>query len=42
MDKKLYIIDGMAYAFRSYFAIRNLRDSTGRPVNAVFGSHAYY
>lgn len=37
MDKKLYVIDGMAYAFRSYFAIRNLRDSTGRPLNAVFG-----
>ncbi len=34
---KLYVIDGMAYAFRSYFAIRNLRDSKGRPVNAVFG-----
>ncbi len=34
---KLYVIDGMAYAFRSYFAIRNLRDSAGRPVNAVFG-----
>ncbi|MFP6581477.1 MAG: DNA polymerase I [Candidatus Hydrogenedentota bacterium] len=37
MDKKLFVIDGMAYAFRSYFAIRNLRDSSGRPVNAVFG-----
>ncbi|MFP6597282.1 MAG: DNA polymerase I, partial [Candidatus Hydrogenedentota bacterium] len=36
-DKRLFIIDGMAYAFRSYYAIRNLRDSTGRPVNAVFG-----
>src|SRR5262245_36046490 len=37
MANKLYVIDGMAYAFRSYFAIRNLRDSKGRPVNAVFG-----
>ena len=37
MDKRLFVIDGMAYAFRSYFAIRNLRDSNGRPVNAVFG-----
>ena len=37
MNKKLFVIDGMAYAFRSYFAIRNLRDSTGRPLNAVFG-----
>lgn len=37
MAEKFYIIDGMAYAFRSYFAIRNLRDAQGRPVNAVFG-----
>ena len=36
-EKKLFVIDGMAYAFRSYFAIRNLRDSSGRPLNAVFG-----
>jgi DNA polymerase-1 len=27
----------MAYAFRSYFAIKNLRDSKGTPTNAVFG-----
>jgi len=33
----LYVIDGMAYAFRSYFAIRNLRDSKGTPTNAVYG-----
>ena len=37
MSEKLYAIDGMAYAFRSYYAIRNLRDSKGRPTNAVFG-----
>ncbi len=37
MAEKFYIIDGMAYAFRSFFAIRNLRDSKGNPVNAVFG-----
>ncbi len=37
MAEKLYIVDGMAYAFRSYFAIRNLRDSQGRPTNAVYG-----
>ena len=30
MPEKLYVIDGMAYAFRAYFAIRNLRDSSGR------------
>lgn len=34
---KLYVIDGMAYAFRSYYAIRNLRDSKGHPTNAAFG-----
>ena len=37
MSDRLYVIDGMAYAFRSYYAIRNLRDSSGRPTNAVFG-----
>lgn len=37
MAEQLFIIDGMAYAFRSYFAIKNLRDSKGRPLNAVFG-----
>ena len=37
MPDRLFVIDGMAYAFRAYYAIRNLRDSSGRPVNAVFG-----
>ncbi len=37
MADRLYIIDGMAFAFRSYFAIKNLRDSSGRATNAVFG-----
>ncbi len=37
MADRLYVVDGMAFAFRSYFAIRNLRDSKGRPTNAVFG-----
>lgn len=35
--QKLYIVDGMAYAFRSFYAIKNLRDSKGRPTNAIFG-----
>lgn len=34
---RLTIIDGHALAFRSYYAIRNLSNSQGRPVNAVFG-----
>lgn len=37
MADRLFAIDGMAFAFRSYFAIRNLRDSSGRATNAVFG-----
>ncbi|PCJ57559.1 MAG: DNA polymerase I, partial [Candidatus Hydrogenedentota bacterium] len=37
MSNQLFIVDGMAYAFRSYYAIRNLRDSKGQPTNAVFG-----
>ena len=31
------VIDGHALAFRSYYAIRDLTTSKGRPVNAVFG-----
>ena len=37
MSKRLYVIDGMAFAFRSYFAIPHLRDSRGNPTNAVYG-----
>jgi DNA polymerase-1 len=34
----LYLVDGMAFAFRSFFAIRaTLTDSKGRPTNAVYG-----
>ena len=36
--EKLYLIDGMAFAFRSFYAIRaSLTDSSGRPTNAVYG-----
>jgi len=38
MSDTLYLVDGMAYAFRAYYAIRTgLTDSKGRPTNAVFG-----
>ncbi|MBI1321144.1 MAG: DNA polymerase I [Candidatus Hydrogenedens sp.] len=38
MPETIFIIDAMAYAFRSYFAIRAaLTDSRGRPTNAVYG-----
>ena len=33
----IYLIDGNSYVYRAYFAIRNLRDSKGRPTNAIFG-----
>ena len=38
MGEKLYLIDGTAFAYRAFFAIRSgLSDSKGRPTNAVFG-----
>jgi DNA polymerase-1 len=33
----LLIIDGHAYAYRAFFAIRELRSPEGRPTNAIFG-----
>ncbi len=37
MAQQLFLIDGSAFAYRSFFAIRGLTDSQGRPTNAVFG-----
>lgn len=37
MADRLFLIDGSAFAFRAFFAIRGLSDSKGRPTNAVFG-----
>jgi DNA polymerase-1 len=34
---RLLIIDGHAYAYRAFHAIRDLRSPDGRPTNAVFG-----
>ena len=34
---RLLIIDGHAYAYRAFFAIRNLRSPSGQPANAIFG-----
>jgi DNA polymerase-1 len=34
---RLLIIDGHAYAYRAFFAIRNLRSPSGQPVNAIYG-----
>jgi len=36
-NKTLYLIDGTAYIYRAYHAIRSLTDSRGFPTNAVFG-----
>ncbi|MEJ2658770.1 MAG: 5'-3' exonuclease H3TH domain-containing protein, partial [Desulfobacterales bacterium] len=36
-DKTLYLIDGSAYIYRAYHAIRSLANSKGFPTNAVFG-----
>ncbi len=33
----IYLIDGSAYIYRAYHAIRNLSNSKGLPTNAVFG-----
>lgn len=33
----IYLVDGSAYVYRAYHAIRQLSDSQGRPTNAVFG-----
>ncbi len=35
--KTVYLIDGSAYIYRAYHAIRNLSSSKGQPTNAVFG-----
>ena len=36
-DKTIYLIDGSAYIYRAYHAIRSLSNSKGFPTNAVFG-----
>ena len=38
MRERLFLIDGTAFIYRSFFAIKSgLSDSKGRPTNAVFG-----
>jgi DNA polymerase-1 len=34
---KLLIVDGHAYAYRAFHAIRNLRSPSGEPTNAIYG-----
>jgi len=35
--KKIYLIDGSAFIFRAFYAIRPLTNSKGLPTNALFG-----
>ena len=35
--RKLFLIDGMSCAYRAFYAIRELRTSSGEPTNAVYG-----
>ncbi|MES1181075.1 MAG: 5'-3' exonuclease H3TH domain-containing protein [Verrucomicrobiota bacterium] len=35
--ERLLIIDGHAYAYRAFYAIRELRSPSGQPTNAIFG-----
>jgi DNA polymerase-1 len=37
MAKTAYLIDGMAYVFRSFYAMRSMAAPDGTPINAVFG-----
>lgn len=37
MGKRLLLIDGTNFFYRSFFAIRNLSTRDGRPTNAVYG-----
>ena len=35
--KRLFLIDGSSYAYRDFYAIKNLGTSKGKPTNAVYG-----
>jgi len=38
MAEQIFLVDGMAFAFRAFFAIRTaLTDPEGRPTNAIYG-----
>ncbi len=37
MAKTAYLIDGMAYVFRSFYGMRSMSAPDGTPINAVFG-----
>lgn len=35
--EKLFLIDGNSYCYRAFYAIKELRNSKGRPTNAAYG-----
>ena len=37
MSNRLLLVDGHAYAYRAFHAIRSLNSPEGRPTNAIFG-----
>ncbi|MDQ6631900.1 MAG: flap endonuclease [Verrucomicrobiota bacterium] len=37
MSQRLFIIDGHAYAYRAFYAIRQLNSPSGKPTNAIYG-----
>lgn len=37
MEKRLLIVDGHAYAYRAFYAIRQLNSPSGQPTNAIYG-----
>ena len=37
LNPRLLIVDGHAYAYRAFHAIRELRAPSGEPTNAIFG-----
>src|SRR5690554_5509998 len=37
MTGKIYLIDGSAYIFRAYYAVRHLSTAAGFPTNALYG-----
>ena len=37
MSEKAFLIDGNAFCYRAFYAIRELSNSKGEPTNAIFG-----
>ena len=36
-NRRLLVVDGHAYAYRAFYAIRNLRSPSGKAVNGIYG-----